>query len=81
VLDYLQAHGGRLPDAIQPDISGRHPHLVYQPTIVLLCPDPGEAVATMQNELEDAGYTVIVIMPDDDIAARLAPFQFWRSSP
>jgi superfamily II DNA or RNA helicase len=81
VLDYLQAHGGRLPDAIQPDISGRHPHLVYQPTIVLLCPEPGEAVATMQNELEDAGYTVIVIMPDDDIAARLAPFQFWRSSP
>jgi hypothetical protein len=78
VLAAIRGLGGREPDAILPEVIGFHPHLAYQPTYFILCPEPGESIAEMQTELEDAGCSVIVIGPTDDVAAALAAYAFWK---
>lgn len=78
VLAAIRAMGGRDPDAILPEVLGHRPHLAYHPTYVILCPEPGEPVAEMRADLEDAGCLVIVINGEDDVAAALEPYAFWR---
>ena len=78
VLAAIRTLGGREPDAILPEEFGFRPHLAYTPTYFILCPEPGESAAEMQAELYDAGRSVIVIGPSDDVAAALAPYSFWK---
>jgi hypothetical protein len=80
VLDYILAHGGRAPDSILAPRAGHQPHFGYNPSYSILCPEPGEEVAAMRDDLEDAGYTVVVVAPSDDVAARLGSFRFWKAS-
>jgi hypothetical protein len=80
VLDYIRAHGGREPDALLPDVLGHRPHLRYGARAFILCPEPGESVAEMRDDLEDNGYTIIVIRADRNLGEQLAPFSFWKSN-
>jgi hypothetical protein len=78
VLDYIHAHGGRAPDAVMPEKHGQRPHLFYAPSFYMLCPEPGEDIAAMRDELEDAGGTVLIVMSDQDIEAQLSRARLWR---
>ena len=70
--------GGREPAAILPKLFGHQPHLAYPPGYFILCPEPGEAVGAMRADLEDQGYSVIVINPEDDVAVLLSAYTFWK---
>jgi hypothetical protein len=74
----IRALGGRDPAAILPKLLDHQPHLAYHPSYYILCPEPGEAVEAMRADLEDLGYSVLVINPGDDVAARLSAYTFWR---
>ena len=78
VIAAIRALGGRDPEGILPEVIGHRPHLAYHPTYFILCPETGESVAEMRADLEDAGCSVIVISPEDDVAAALATYSFWR---
>lgn len=78
VITAIRALGGRDPEGILPEVIGHRPHLAYHPTYFILCPETGESVAEMRADLEDAGCSVIVISPEDDVAAALATYSFWR---
>ncbi len=79
VLAYLQA-SGRPPDRLLDQIAGQTVHLAYTAALVcLLCPEPGEPTAAAKVALEDQGYTVVVIRPDQDVASQLARYLFWRA--
>jgi ferredoxin len=78
VLDELRASGGREPDAVRPEKHGHRPHLFYAPSFYLLCPEPGEDIAAMRDDLEEAGGTVVVLRADLPVAPQLAGLTFWR---
>ena len=78
VVTAIRAMGGRDPAAIRPTLLDYQPHLAYHPSYYILCPEPGEAVEAMRADLEDLGYSVLVINPGDDVAARLSAYTFWR---
>jgi hypothetical protein len=78
VLDYVRTHGGREPEAILPDILGHRPHLRYGDHAFILCPEPGESVAAMRGDLEDAGKIVLVVAASDDLGDRLEHVRFWK---
>jgi hypothetical protein len=78
VLAVIRSLGGREPDAILPDVQGHRPHLQYGPRQFILCPEPGEAIGAMRDDLDDAGYTLLVVRPDGDIPAQLMRVQFWK---
>ncbi|GAB4186588.1 MAG: DEAD/DEAH box helicase [Roseiflexaceae bacterium] len=80
VLQAIRAAGGREPDAIRSTAPGQLtdlPYLIYAGW-ALLCPAPGEQVAALQADLEDAGLLVLVIDPMIDPAEQLAAHTFWR---
>jgi hypothetical protein len=79
VLEFIRVHGGRLPDAVLPEVAGHRPHLAYLPLTFVLCPEPSEQVAAMRDELEDAGCTVVVVRPDADVGAQLSTYRFWKA--
>ena len=79
-LAYIRANGGREPDALMPEKHGHRPHLFYAPSFYLLCPEPGEEITAMRDDIEDAGGTVVVLSAHDDIGAQLANKSFWRDS-
>jgi hypothetical protein len=78
VLTAIRDLGGREPDQILPDLDGCRPHLVYRPGYCILCPEAGEDPAALRTALEESGYAVIVIRPNDDVAAVLESYDFWR---
>jgi len=78
VLGYIRTHGGREPDAILPDILGHRPHLRYGAAAFILCPEAGESVAAMRDDLEDAGKIVLVVRPDAEIGPQLERAAFWK---
>jgi hypothetical protein len=78
VLDYIRTHGGREPDAILPEVLGHHPHLRYGAAAFILCPGPGESVAVMRDDLEDAGKIVLVVAAGDDLGNLLEHVRFWK---
>ncbi|NTU77995.1 MAG: DEAD/DEAH box helicase [Chloroflexales bacterium] len=78
VIAAIRALGGRDPEGILPEVIGHRPHLAYHPTFFILCPEPGEDLAAMRADLDDAGCLVVVIGPEDDVAVALAPYAFWR---
>ena len=78
VVEYVASSGGRLPDAVAPEVIGFRPHLFWEPYTWVLCPEQGESIDDMRYELSDAGYTVIVLEAAGDIAEQLAPYSFWR---
>ncbi|NNJ13101.1 DEAD/DEAH box helicase [Chloroflexales bacterium ZM16-3] len=79
VIAAIRTLGGRDPEGILPEVIGHRPHLAYLPTFFILCPEPGESIAEMRADLEDAGCSIVVIGPEDDVAAALAPYVFWRN--
>ena len=79
VIAAIRALGGRDPEGILPEVIGHRPHLAYHPTYFILCPEPGESVAEMRADLEDAGCLVIVVDPDRDVGPQLEPYRFWRA--
>jgi len=79
VLEYIRAHGGREPDAILPEILGHQPHLRYGDRAFILCPEPGESVAAMRDDLEDAGKIVLLVRPDAEIGPQLDRAEFWKA--
>lgn len=78
VHTFITTHGGRLPDATGVASLGHVPHLRYG-SIVILCPEPGESVAAVRDDLEDAGYAVVVIQPNDDPGLQLERATFWKA--
>jgi hypothetical protein len=78
VLEYIRSHGGREPEAILPDILGHRPHLRYGAAAFILCPEPGESVAAMRDDLEDAGKIVLVVRPDAEVGPQLERAGFWK---
>lgn len=78
VLEYIRAHGGREPDEIQPEMLGHQPHLRYGTTAFILCPEPGESIAAMRDDLEDAGKIVLVVRPDLEVGPQLERAGFWK---
>jgi ATP-dependent helicase YprA (DUF1998 family) len=80
VIAAIRALGGHDPAAILPEKIGHRPHLAYHPTFFILCPEPGESISEMHADLSDAGCSVIVIGPDDDVGVALAPYSFWKSN-
>lgn len=78
VMTAIRDLGGRDPAAILPKLFDHQPHLAYPPGYFILCPELGEAVGAMRADLEDVGYSVIVINPEDDVAALLSAYAFWR---
>jgi ATP-dependent helicase YprA (DUF1998 family) len=80
VLAYIEAQGGRSPDGVLAPVLEHRAHLVYQPRTVVLCPEPGESIAAMRDDLEDAGYTVAVVKPDQDVGPQLARYSFWKNA-
>ncbi|HJZ48673.1 MAG TPA: DEAD/DEAH box helicase [Roseiflexaceae bacterium] len=78
VLAYIRSHGGREPDAVLPDILGHRPHLRYGERAFVLCPEPGELVAAMRDDLEDAGNTVLLVRPEVEIGPQLERAGFWK---
>jgi hypothetical protein len=80
VLAYIQASGGTLPDTVLGTVAGHPTHLAYAAAFVcVLCPEPGESIAEVKADLEDQGYTVVVIQPDQEVASQLERYQFWRA--
>ncbi|NJM06309.1 DUF1998 domain-containing protein [Candidatus Gracilibacteria bacterium] len=80
VVQYIQTSHGVLPDSMLETVGGQHTHLAYTAAYVcVLCPEPGETVAAAKVDLEDQGYTVVVIQPDQEVAPQLARYQFWRA--
>ncbi|MFV9504661.1 MAG: DEAD/DEAH box helicase [Oscillochloridaceae bacterium umkhey_bin13] len=78
VIAAIRAMGGRDPDGILLEVIDHRPHLAYHPTYFILCPEVGESVAEMRADLEDAGCLVLVVHPEDDPAAVLGSYTFWR---
>ena len=78
VLQFIREQGGRTPDAILAEKASFHPHLFFAPSFSVLCPEPGENITAMHDALEDDGGTVLVIGPDEDVAAKLGRYQFWK---
>ena len=78
VLEYIRAHGGREPDALLSDTLGHQPHLRYDNRAFILCPEPGESITTMRDDLEDAGYTVLVVSANEELDTQLGRVSFWR---
>ena len=79
VIAAIRALGGRDPEGMLPEVIGHRPHLAYHPTFFILCPEPGESVAAMRADLEDAGCAVVVIDPEREVGPQLEPYQFWRA--
>jgi ATP-dependent helicase YprA (DUF1998 family) len=79
VLAYIRANGGREPDAILPEVAGHRPHLRYGDRAFVLCPEPGEAIVVMREDLEDSGNIVLLVDPDADIGPQLERVRFWKS--
>ena len=78
VLDYIRAHGGREPDAILSDTLGHRPHLRYGNRAFILCPEPDESVTVVRDDLEDAGYTVLIVSANTELDTQLERVSFWR---
>jgi hypothetical protein len=78
VLDFIRAHGGREPDAILPELFGHRPHLRYGDAAFILCPEPGESITAMRDDLEDAGKVVLVVRPEAGVDEQLERVSFWK---
>ena len=79
VIAAIRTMGGRDPEGVLLDVIDHRPHLAYDPTYFILCPEPGESVAEMRADLEDAGCLVVVIDPDRDVGPQLASYRFWHA--
>ncbi|MFO7166403.1 MAG: DEAD/DEAH box helicase [Chloroflexota bacterium] len=77
VLAYIRANGGRAPDAVLQERGGHRPHLFFAPSFYVLCPEPGEDVSALRDELEDSGAVVVVVQPDIEVGAQLEQYRFW----
>jgi hypothetical protein len=79
VLVYLRANGGREPVGVFAELKGHRPHLTFQKPYVVLCPEAGEDVRVMRDDLEEGGCTVIVVKADREVGPQLERWTFWRA--
>jgi hypothetical protein len=77
VLDHLQATGRRLPDGVNQEIAGHTVHLVYPSSFCVFCLETGTLADTIHADLEDAGYTVVVVRGNGDLEEQMAQYSFW----
>lgn len=79
VLDYIRANGGREPVGVFAELKGHRPHLTFQKPYVVLCPEAGEDVRVMRDDLEGANCMVIVVKADREVGPQLERYTFWRA--
>jgi ATP-dependent helicase YprA (DUF1998 family) len=77
VLDHLHATGRRLPDSMNRTVAGHAVHLFYQTSFCVVCLDDGVLEDETRADLEDEGYTVIVLRGGGDLEEQMAPYAFW----
>lgn len=80
VLEHLQATGRRMPDATEKAIASYCIPLFYAPSYCVVWPEADDDTDRLTDDLENRGYTVVILHPDQDLEEQMARYTFWAKT-
>jgi hypothetical protein len=69
-----------MPDAMEKAIASHSIPLFYAPSYCVVWPEADDDTDRLTDDLENRGYTVVILHPDQELEEQMARYPFWAKT-